>query len=62
MPTTKGWAALGIGMALPVLWLAFGEHVMLAVATFLVLAVGIGVVSVRSATPNVGIQRTVTPL
>ena len=62
MPTTKGWAALGIGMALPILWLAFGEHVMLAVATFLVLAVGIGVVSVRSARPNVGIQRTVTPL
>lgn len=62
MPTTKGWAALGIGMALPILWLAFGEHVMLAVATFLVLAVGIGVASVRSARPNVGIQRTVTPV
>ena len=52
MPTTKGWAALGIGMALPILWLAFGEHVMLAVATFLVLAVGIG------ATP--GSQRAIS--
>lgn len=62
MPTTKGWAALGIGLALPILWLAFGEHVMLAVATFLVLAVGIGVVSVRAARPNIGIQRTLTPV
>jgi uncharacterized protein (DUF58 family) len=61
MPTTKGWAALGIGLALPILWLAFGERVMLAVAVFLTLAVAIGVVSVRLARPNVGISRSITP-
>lgn len=61
MPTTKGWAALGIGLALPVLWLAFGERVMLAVATFLVLAVVIGVISVRVARPSVGISRSIAP-
>lgn len=61
MPTTKGWAALGIGLALPILWLGFGERVMLAVATFLVLAVVIGVISVRVARPSVGISRTISP-
>lgn len=62
MPTTKGWAALGIGLALPILWLAFGERVMLAVATFLVLAVVIGVISVRLAQPSVGVSRSITPV
>lgn len=62
MPTTRGWAALGIGMALPILWVAFGELVMLAVAAFLILAVVIGIISVRAVTPRVRISRTITPV
>jgi uncharacterized protein (DUF58 family) len=48
-------------VALPILWLAFGERVMLAVATFLVLAVAIGVISVRVVRPSVGVTRSITP-
>jgi uncharacterized protein (DUF58 family) len=62
MPTTKGWAALGVGLALPILWVAFGELVMLAVGAFLILAVAIGVISVRATTPRVGISRTINPV
>ncbi len=62
MPTTKGWAALGIGLALPILWIAFGELVMLAVGAFLILAVIVGMVSVRATTPRILIRRTITPV
>jgi uncharacterized protein (DUF58 family) len=62
MPTTRGWAALGIGLALPILWIAFGELVMLAVGAFLVIAVGIGIVSVRAATPRIAISRSIAPV
>ena len=62
MPTTRGWAALGIGMALPVLWVAFGENVMLAVGTFLILAVAIGIISVRAAMPRVAVSRSIAPV
>ncbi len=62
MPTTRGWAALGIGLALPILWFAFGEAVMLAVGTFLVFAVLIGIALVRAATPSISISRTIAPL
>jgi len=62
MPTTRGWAALGIGLALPILWVAFGEHVMLAVGTFLILAVVIGIISVRAAMPRVAVSRTIAPV
>lgn len=61
MPTTRGWAALGVGLALPVLWMAFGELVMLAAGAFLILAVVVGVISVRAATPRVSIRRSITP-
>ena len=61
MPTTRGWAALGVGIALPILWFAFGERVMLAVGIFFILAVMVGIASVRSATPSVRISRTITP-
>jgi uncharacterized protein (DUF58 family) len=62
MPTTRGWAALGVGLALPILWIAFGELVMLAVGTFLIIAVGIGIVSVRAATPRIAISRSIAPV
>ena len=62
MPTTRGWAALGVGLALPILWIAFGELVMLAVGAFLIIAVGIGIVSVRAATPRIAISRSIAPV
>ena len=52
MPTIRGWAALGAALALLVLWFGFGEELLLAVAAFLLLAVGVGVVRVRR-TPQV---------
>ena len=61
MPTIRGWAALGAGGALVVLWVIFGERLMLAVGLFLILAIGGGMAYVRSAVPRVGITRRLTP-
>ncbi len=61
MPTTRGWAALGAGVALIVLWVVFGERLMLGVGLFLVVTIGSGVAYVRSTVPSVGVSRRVTP-
>jgi uncharacterized protein (DUF58 family) len=61
MPTTRGWAALGAGIALVILWAIFGERLMLGVGLFLILAVAGGVAYVRSTVPRVGVGRRVTP-
>jgi uncharacterized protein (DUF58 family) len=61
MPTTRGWAALGAGVALIVLWVVFGERLMLGVGLFLVLAIASGIAYVRSTVPNVGVSRLLTP-
>lgn len=61
MPTTRGWAALGAGVALVVLWVVFGERLMLGVGLFLVMTIGSGVAYVRSTVPSVGVSRRVTP-
>lgn len=61
MPTTRGWAALGAGVALIVLWVVFGERLMLGVGLFLVMTIGSGVAYVRSTVPSVGVSRRVTP-
>ena len=61
MPTTRGWAALGAGVALVVLWVVFGERLMLAVGLFLILAIGGGLAYVRSTVPRVGVTRRLTP-
>ena len=61
MPTTRGWAALGAGIALGALWVVFGESIMLGVGFFLVLAVGGGILYVRSTVPSVGVTRHVSP-
>ncbi|MEA3503335.1 MAG: hypothetical protein U9R47_11200, partial [Actinomycetota bacterium] len=61
MPTTRGWAALGAGIALIVLWVIFGERLMLGVGLFLVLAIGSGVAYVRSTVPSVAVSRRITP-
>jgi uncharacterized protein (DUF58 family) len=62
MPTTRGWAALGAGAALALLWVAFGERLLLAVAAFLILAIALGAAYVRLAAPKVAISRHVTPI
>lgn len=62
MPTTRGWAAIGAGLALTVLWVAIGERLLLAVAAFLIAAVVIGSLYVRSAAPRVSLTRHLTPL
>ena len=61
MPTTRGWAALGAGVALIVLWVVFGERLMLGVGLFLVMTIGSGVAYVRTTVPSVGVSRRVTP-
>ncbi|MEN8112951.1 MAG: DUF58 domain-containing protein [Actinomycetota bacterium] len=61
MPSTRGWAALGAGVALIVLWVAFGERLMLGVGLFLIFSVAGGVLYVRSTVPRVGITRRLTP-
>ena len=62
MPTTRGWAALGAAAALVILWVGFGERLLLAVAVFFFIAIGLGVLYVRFAVPRVGISRRLSPL
>ena len=61
MPTRRGWAALGGGSTLIVLWVLFGERLMLAAGVFLLLAVAGGIVYVRSTVPRVGVTRRLSP-
>lgn len=61
MPTTRGWAAIGAALALAVLWAAFGEDLLLAIAVFLAVAVVGGSLYVRLATPRLMLQRTINP-
>ncbi len=61
MPTLRGWAALGAAAALAVLWVAFGELLLLAASAFLLIAVVFGTVYVRRIAPQVGISRELLP-
>jgi len=61
MPTTRGWAALGAGIALVILWVFFGERLMLGVGLFLIFAIAGGVGYVRTTVPRVGVTRRLTP-
>lgn len=61
MPTTRGWAALGVAGALAMLWVAFGELELLATATFLVVALAIGLFFVRVVTPRMEVSRRIHP-
>lgn len=61
MPTTRGWAALGAGIALAILWVVFGEQLMLATGAFLIFAVLAGVAYVRSTVPKVAVTRRIIP-
>jgi len=62
MPTIRGWAALGASLALILLWVGFGEQLLLGVAVFLLLAVGFGVVYVRRSVPRVAARRSISPV
>ncbi len=61
MPTLRGWAALGAAVALVVLWVAFGEQMLLAAGVFLILAVGFGVWYVQRIAPRVSVARHLSP-
>lgn len=61
MPTTRGWAALGVSTALLVLWVGFGETELMTTAMFLVAAVAVGMLFVRFADPRVEITRHIYP-
>lgn len=61
MPTSRGWAAVGVAGALLVLWIGFGEIELLATALFLLAAVGGGVVFVRAVPPRLAVARRLHP-
>ncbi len=61
MPTSRGWAAVGVSGALLVLWAAFGEIELLATAVFLLLAVGGGLLFVRVLSPRLEVARRLYP-
>ena len=61
MPTTRGWAALGAAAALVLLWIGFGEQLLLAAAAFLIIAVATGVVVVRTGMPQAAFERRISP-
>ncbi len=61
MPTTRGWAALGVSTALLVLWVGFGETELMTTAMFLVAAVAVGMLFIRFADPRVEITRHIYP-
>lgn len=61
MPTTRGWAAVGVAAALGILWVAFGEYELLGTALFLAAATLVGVAFVHYATPRVEVTRRLYP-
>jgi uncharacterized protein (DUF58 family) len=61
MPTTRGWAAIGAAIALAVLWLVFGEDLLLALTVFLVAGVAGGSLYVRLAAPRLHLIRSIVP-
>ncbi|MEN8237579.1 MAG: DUF58 domain-containing protein [Actinomycetota bacterium] len=61
MPTTRGWAAIGAAAALVMLWLIFGEDLLLAVAVFLGIGVAGGSIYVRLAAPRLRLTREIQP-
>lgn len=61
MPTLRGWAALGAAAALALLWIAFGERLLLASGAFLVIAVAFGTGYVRRIAPRVSVSRELVP-
>ncbi len=62
MPTLRGWAALGAAFALGILWVGFGERLLLGAALFLLAAVVFGMFYVRSSAPRARLSRHISPV
>jgi uncharacterized protein (DUF58 family) len=61
MPTSRGWAAIGVAIALLILWAGFGETELMTTAVFLVAAVIVGLLFVRIVSPTVSVSRLLYP-
>ena len=61
MPTTRGWAMLGGGLALIVLWWAFGDAELLLAGVFLATALALAVLQVRFRPPRLRTNRRLGP-
>jgi len=61
MPSFRGWAATGAAAALFVLWLGFGEDLLLALSIFLLTAVAGGTTYVRLSGPRLVLNRSINP-
>jgi len=57
MPTTRGWALLGAGLALVVLWWLLGDEELLLAGAFFIVATGAAVGWVQLHIPDLGIGR-----
>ncbi len=57
MPTLRGWALSGGGLALLFLWYGFGEAELLLAAVFAILAQVVAVIYVRVNRPRVSLSR-----
>jgi uncharacterized protein (DUF58 family) len=57
MPTLRGWALSGAGLALIVLWYALGEVELLLTGAFLLLAQAVALIQVRTRLAEVEVSR-----
>lgn len=57
MPTIRGWALTGGGVALAILWYAFGDTELLLASVFVLLMQGTAVLYVRTRRPQLEIGR-----
>lgn len=57
MPTLRGWALSGAGLALIVLWYALGEAELLLTGLFVIIAQTVALIYVRSRKPDLEISR-----
>lgn len=61
MPTSRGWAAIGVSAALLALWVGFGEQELMTTAVFLLTSVIVGTAFVHLASPRVSVDRRIYP-
>lgn len=57
MPTTRGWALLGAGLALVVLWWLLGEEELLLAGIFFIIGTGVALAYVQLHQPDLRIGR-----
>ena len=61
MLTERGWAALGAGAALVLLWMGLGEIELLTSALALIIGVGLAFTTVRFSSPGASVTRQLRP-